>query len=118
MNEEQRSNILQKNFARSLLIHRYAEFSQNVDLKMIKPGLFTEHCWTYQEQDKTVFNIIALMFREQHSFKRRAFLFAHPVEQGRLVFHLVSRFSLQVFEVRNAEELTEEWLKSKLAFFR
>ena len=36
MNEEQRSITLQtKNFPRQLLIHRYVEFSQNVDLNMM-----------------------------------------------------------------------------------
>ena len=48
MNEEQKSIILHtKNFPRRLLIHRYVEFSQNVDwkvmaiisLKMRNPGL-------------------------------------------------------------------------------
>ena len=36
LNEEQRSIILQtKNFPRRPLIHRYVEFSQNVDWKMM-----------------------------------------------------------------------------------
>ena len=35
---------------------------------------------------QTVVNIIALIFRKQHFFKRRGFLLTHPVESARRLY--------------------------------
>ena len=45
----------------------------------IKAKQITESNLTYRGSKKTVFNIIALIFREQDFFKLRVFLLTHPV---------------------------------------
>ena len=51
----------------------------------IKAGKITEPNLTYRGYNKTVFNIIALIFRKQDFLKFRAFLLTHLVDPSRVL---------------------------------